>query len=338
MAALDVDDEPEEVTPPNPTSHGVTPPNPTQPVAPARDFNKSPNSLDKLALPAGIFPGSSLNLYRALWVRTRGAVVPTRTIRATKRKLSGWSGIRNVKTIDSHLRYFSAIGLVVADWQRGQNDGALYTVFMPEETRGLLAGSRGVTPPNPTSPHVTPPDTMSPQNTGSPHHQNLGSPHLTQVALESTNSATGKTSFKTNTDKDDDEAYARLVSALKVAVKEVTGRESSPAEANKWSELAEVLVTELKIAAGRTTVSSVPAFLAEHLRRRLWKKDQNPLATTAAEPTGEGKPRLTKEQTQKCPDCRGVGLHYPEGYEKGVAKCDHPKLHVTQDRSLDDKS
>jgi hypothetical protein len=27
-----------------------------------------------------------------------------------------------------------------------------------------------------------------------------------------------------------------------------------------------------------------------------------------------------------CPDCGGVGMWYPEGYEKGVAKCRHEKL------------
>lgn len=27
-----------------------------------------------------------------------------------------------------------------------------------------------------------------------------------------------------------------------------------------------------------------------------------------------------------CPDCHGVGMWYPEGFEKGVAKCRHPRL------------
>ncbi len=27
-----------------------------------------------------------------------------------------------------------------------------------------------------------------------------------------------------------------------------------------------------------------------------------------------------------CPDCRGVGFVYPEGFEKGVVKCSHPRL------------
>src|SRR5688572_30220177 len=79
---------PDKVTPPLPTSRGVTPPNPTRPIAPERDFNKRANSLDRLALPAGIFPGSSKKLYDALYIRTRGAVAPSTRIRATKRELS----------------------------------------------------------------------------------------------------------------------------------------------------------------------------------------------------------------------------------------------------------
>src|SRR5215210_7580487 len=137
-----------KVAPPNPTSRGVTPPNPTLPLAPQRDFNKRANSLDRVALPAGIFPGSSKKLYDALYIRTRGAVVPIKSIRATKRELSEWSGIRNAKTIDAHLRYFSAVGLIVSSWERGQNDGALYEVLLPEETSGLFVRSRGVTPPD----------------------------------------------------------------------------------------------------------------------------------------------------------------------------------------------
>ena len=64
------------VAPPDPTSRGVTPPDPTRPAAPQRDFNKRANSLDRVALPAGIFPGSSKKRYDALYIRTRVAVVP----------------------------------------------------------------------------------------------------------------------------------------------------------------------------------------------------------------------------------------------------------------------
>ena len=314
---------PDKVTPPLPTSRGVTPPNPTRPVAPERDFNKRANSLDRLALPAGIFPGSSKKLYDALYIRTRGAIAPSTKIRATKRELSDWSGIRNVKTIDAHLRYFSAVGLVISEWERGQNDGALYEVLLPEETAGLFVASRGVTPPNPTSPRVTPPEVVSGQNLELPSLQNLGSPHATQSPTESTTSGDGKTSFKTNTERsDDDEALAAFSSALKQAAREITGKEPSPAEAERWRELADVLVTELKIAAGRTSVSSVPSFLAEHLRRRLFKKDRAQLAGEEK----SGPEASVNVDASECPDCYGTGMWYPEGYEKGVAKCRHEKL------------
>jgi hypothetical protein len=123
---------------------------------------------------------------------------------------------------------------------------------------------------------------------------------------------------------DDDEAYALLLFQLREAVKDVTGRESSPAEAERWGELAELLVTELKIAAGRTgSVSSVPAFLTEHLRRRLWKKDKRQIEAEAPEGREVQSPKADASQ---CPDCFGTGMWYPEGFDKGVAKCGHEKL------------
>ena len=225
---------PRKVTPPDVGSGGVTPPDPTRPIAPQRDFNKRANSLDRVALPAGIFPGSSKKLYDALYIRTRGAVVPGKSIRATKRELSDWSGIRNAKTIDAHLRYFSAVGLIISSWERGQNDGALYEVLLPEETSGLFVRSRGVTPPDPTLQGDTPPEGELRRNLGSPHHQNLGSPHATNLPVESITSGASKTSFKTNTEKDDDEALAIFAATMKKVAKEITGRELSPTESSRW--------------------------------------------------------------------------------------------------------
>ena len=49
----------------------------------------------------------------------------------------------------------------------------------------------------------------------------------------------------------DDEAYAPLLARLRQAALDVTGREASPAEAERWGELGELLVAELKIAAAR---------------------------------------------------------------------------------------
>ena len=50
----------------------------------------------------------------------------------------------------------------------------------------------------------------------------------------------------------------------------VSGKPPQKADATKLNELAELLAMELEIAAARTrSISNVPAFLTEHLRRRL---------------------------------------------------------------------
>ena len=140
-----------------------------------------------------------------------------------------------------------------------------------------------------------------------------------------------KTSFKTNTERDDDDAaLAGLYAVLKQVATEVTGKGLSPADRDRWRELGEVLATELKIAAARTTVSSAPSFLTEHLRRRLWKKDKGQLQAEAASISATTpKPTFSVEQIAKCPDCGGSGFFYPQGYEGGVAKCKHEKLEAS---------
>jgi hypothetical protein len=133
-------------------------------------------------------------------------------------------------------------------------------------------------------------------------------------------------------ENDDDEAYAPLLAGLRQAVKELTGRESPTADAERWGELAELLITELKIAAGRTDgVSSVPAFLTEHLRRRLWKKDKRQVEAESSERREE---QTTKVDASKCPDCFGTGMYYPEGFDKGVARCRHDKLTPTEGNKI----
>jgi hypothetical protein len=43
------------------------------------------------------------------------------------------------------------------------------------------------------------------------------------------------------------------------------------------------------------------------------------------ESTPKGGAHARKDYSE-CPDCFGTGMWYPEGYEKGVAKCRHEKL------------
>ena len=157
--------------------------------------------------------------------------------------------------------------------------------------------------------------------------QNSGTGGYGQLVESSDISGADKTVLKTNTESDDDETFASFAAAMRKAVREVTGKEPSIADAARWAELAEVLATELKIAAGRTTVSNVPAFLAEHLRRRLWKKEKRQIEAEAAEQKAGDSPKV---EASKCPDCFGTGMWYPEGYERGVARCTHDKLKASE--------
>ena len=67
-----------------------------------------------------------------------------------------------------------------------------------------------------------------------------------------------------------------MIAILKRGAEKVSGKRTSSKESAKWNELAELLVMELEMAAARTkSVSNVPAFLTEHLRRRLIDKQTN---------------------------------------------------------------
>src|SRR5918911_816742 len=56
------------------------------PVAPERDFTRVANSIAREAVPAGVFRGKSKLLYDCLYRMTRGAVVPSRSVRISRPK------------------------------------------------------------------------------------------------------------------------------------------------------------------------------------------------------------------------------------------------------------
>jgi hypothetical protein len=185
------------------------------------------------------------------------------------------------------------VGLIIRHWELGSTEGSQYEVRLPEELPRLT-----------TTPHQSPADTTT-QFSGSGYTQFSGSGGESQPIDSSTTSGDSKTSsLKTNTERADDEAFAALVEKLKTASREVSGKEPSKADAERWAEVAELLVTELKVAASRTTVTSAPAFLAEHLRRRLRKTDARQIEREVGEansrqPAGATKPELSAEQIQE---------------------------------------
>jgi hypothetical protein len=287
------------------------------PVAPQRDYTKTANSIVREAIPGGFFKGKSKQIYDCLYSMTRGAIVPTRKVRISRPKLMSKAHIGSRVTFDANIVHLRNIGLIRVTNITGEHEGNEYEVILPEELSMPSQSSQ-----TSLTGYAQKVDRLVSLETSQTSH--------TLSSEESITSDPPKTSFKTIERKtDDDAALAGLVRALKDAAKGITGSEISLSESDRWTELGELLAAELRIAAARTgSVSSVGAFFATHLRRRLWKKEKSELAAEISlgiTPT-QSSTSMTPEQISKCPDCGGSGMYYPEGYEKGVAKCRHEKL------------
>jgi hypothetical protein len=279
-------------------------------VAPERDFQRIPNSITRKAIPEGVFRGKSKQVWDYLWSVTRGAVVPVTSTRKSRREIKAGSGLGSMVTVDAALDHLENAGLIAVRPAVGSFSGNEYEVFTPDEA---YTSTSSITSTTRITQKVDELDVLESSSTST-----------TQAVESKDTSGQPNTSFKTKDINTDDEAFAEFAAAIRKTAKEITGKETTKAEATRWAEVADVLMTELKIAAGRTTVSSVPAFLAEHLRRRLWKKEKRQIDAEAAEQKASTPTR--KVDTSKCPDCFGTGMFYPEGFDKGVTRCQHLKL------------
>lgn len=299
------------LTQPTPPTPRTPPTSPTPPIAPERDFTRVANSIVREAVAGGCFIGKSKQIYDFLYQRTRGAVVPKRSIRIPKPELMKGSDIGSERTLLKNLAHLKSIGLVEIGYTDGKHEGNEYTVLLPEEI-GLKAEPATRTPPTPPTPRHARTEVgyLPPVESG------VGG--VGSNPLESTTSGVPNTSFNTSEKKFDDEAAPR---PLREVERELTGRESGM---EAWSPFFELVATELRIAAARTTVSSVPAFLTEHLRRRLFKRSADEMRVESREPAGT--PATAPVDAQKCPDCGGTGWWYPQGADNGVARCAHLKL------------
>jgi len=282
-------------------------------VAPERDFQRIPNSITRKAIPEGVFRGKSKQVWDYLWSITRGAIVPVTSTRKSRREIKAGSGLGSMVTVDAALEHLESVGLIAVRPSVGSLSGNEYEVFTPEEAYTSTSSIAS-----------TPSTTRITQKVVVLDVLDSSTSSTTQTVENIGGSGPPNTSFKTKDINTDDEAFAEFAAAVRKTAMEITGKEPSKAEAARWAEVAEVLMTELRIAAGRTTISSVPAFLAEHLRRRLWKKEKRQLEAENAEQKVSTPAR--KIDASQCPDCFGTGMYYPEGYEKGVAKCTHSKL------------
>jgi phage gp16-like protein len=267
------------------------------------------------AIPGGFFKGKSKQIYDCLYSMTRGAIVPTRKVRISRPKLMTKAHIGSRVTFDANISHLKSVGLIRVVNITGEHEGNEYEVILPEEVS--IPSQSSHTSQTSHASKVVILDSLESSQTS--HTLSTG---------DSTTSGKSKTSYKTSIERtDDDAALAGLIATIKTTSKEITGKELSASEEDRWKELAEVLMAELKIAAARTTVSSVPAFLAEHLRRRLWKIDKKQAHAEGRElPDETSSMQQSTADASSCPDCGGSGWWYPEGESKGVAKCKHEKL------------
>jgi hypothetical protein len=298
----------------------------TDGVAPKRDFTRTANSIVREAVPAGAFTGKGKQLYDYLYQKTRGAILPVRSVRLPTEQVMKGAGMSR-PTYRNHINRLMHLGLVEVDERPGEHGGNLFTVFLPEEV-GFERGNRGN-----TSYRGDTGKNLDGQQGKEPYPGNTGLSADFQRASD-----TSKTLIQDKERIDDEAApgpaqingtaenlaFAEFLEVLTTATREITGKTPGPLDRARWRELAEVLSVELKIAAGRTTVSSVPAFLAEHLKRRLWKREGKDVPGQKNDSSPPGASALVN--FKDCPDCFGTGMWYPEGYEKGVARCCHEKL------------
>jgi hypothetical protein len=290
----------------------------SQAIAPERDFQRVPNSVTREAMTARLFRGKSKQVWDYLWSVSRGAIVPTRTIRRSRPQIKTGAGLGSMGTVDSALEHLQQVCLISIKTIVGESGGNEYEVFTPEEAASSMLGATSLS-------GTTNLDgsTGSTQNSVLPVVPEFGSTGSSLSEKESTTSEQSKTFFKTKEEKTDDDAALALLRQLQQAERELIGKTNDP---SKWSETLEVILAELKIAAARTTISSVPAFLAEHLRRRLWKIDKHQARAEGRELPDEATNSQPGVDAHGCPDCSGSGWWYPEGSEKGVAKCKHENM------------
>jgi hypothetical protein len=252
--------------------HSITKEKANTDVSPNKNFVKLPNSIVKKAIPEGLFRGQSKHTYDVLYLQTRGAINPVRQIQLTKLELVKLTGLE-IKTIQRHLSFLRSVNLITVDPKIGDHKGAIYEVNIPEE----------ITLPYPTLVQTTlPQSTLAETGVVSTPHPSIESTRVGYGLMPENigQNESLNTLLKTNTN--DDDALAEFRDVMSEISRKWTNKGLSNNQKGKWKELAELLSMELDLAAARTkSISDVPAFLTEHLRRRLMPVKRE---TTKAKP------------------------------------------------------
>lgn len=224
-------------------------------VSPIRDFQKVPNSVSKNL---DLFRGKSKQVWDYLWSVSRGSINPMRIVRKSRNEIKKGSALGSMVTVDAAIKHLEQIGLIKKNSHNGSLIGNEYEIFTPEEIG--TTSTRYTSISSNTSPTQKVDILAVPESSIT---------SITQLIENKDASANSNTLLKTNT-KTDDEPFGKMTETLAKVFEKVSGKPPQKTDATKLNELAELLAMELEIAAARTkSISNVPAFLTEHLRRRL---------------------------------------------------------------------
>ena len=243
-------------------------------ISPVRDFQKIPNSV---ARNLDLFRGKSKQVWDYLWSVSRGSINPARTVRKSRKEIKDGSKLGSMVTVDAAIEHLTKIGLLKVVRNIGSGGGNEYEIFTPEEIE--IDDLRYTTSTS------TPSSTRITQKLVELVYLLSGRASITQVVENKETSSLPKTSSKTKSKNDDDYALASFAEKFEAASRKLTNKNLSEKDREKWGELGELLVMEMELAAARTkSVSNLPAFLTEHLRRRLTGSDSAPRAKTGKTP------------------------------------------------------
>jgi hypothetical protein len=224
-------------------------------ISPARDFQKVPNSVSKNL---DLFRGKSKQVWDYLWSVSRGAIVPTRIIRKSRNEIKKGAALGSMVTVDAAIRHLEQIGLIKKASYNGSFVGNEYEVFTPEEIE--LSYTTYTSTPSSTSPT---------QKVGILGVLESSIASIAQIVENKATYSHPKTSLKT-IENIDDEPFGKMLKILSNVSEKVAGKKPHKSEIENWKHVGELIAMELEIAAARTkSISNVPAFLTEHLRRRL---------------------------------------------------------------------
>ena len=221
--------------------------------SPRRDFQKIPNSIIREALPERLFRGKSKQVWDYLWSISRGAITPGRTLKKSRNEIKNGSGLGSMVTVDAALLHLESVGLIAKRQAIGSPGGNEYEIFSLEEAAANFTS-------------IAPSQAAAIGETG--HFSNAGDAPNNEAAPTSRAFAQAH------------EAHPGIMqdfaAVLLAAGETVLGAELpvNSQERKHWRTLGELLAEELKEAAQKAkSVTSVPAFLTAHLKRKLKAKE-----------------------------------------------------------------